>query len=100
MPLTTASSEAREYSGWDDDEAPATAHEHVLVAGDEALGDRLDKWLAGRLTTYSRSRLQRWIGDGRVTIDGRTAGARDAVWREAQVVVRPRAYDDETAFVG
>ncbi|MCX7669860.1 MAG: RluA family pseudouridine synthase [Anaerolineae bacterium] len=30
-------------------------------------GERLDKWLAGRLPEYSRAQIQRWIADGRVT---------------------------------
>jgi 23S rRNA pseudouridine1911/1915/1917 synthase len=32
---------------------------------------RLDRFLAGRITTLSRTRLQRLIGDGLVTVDGR-----------------------------
>lgn len=43
----------------------------------EATGQRLDRALAQALPTYSRSRLQTWIREGRVRLDGR-------------VVTRPR----------
>ena len=70
----------------------------LLTAGDEAVGDRLDKWLAARLSSYSRSRIQRWIGDGHVRIDGRVAGVRDPVWKDDEVEVAPQSSDDENAF--
>ncbi len=110
MPLP-ASIEARDYSRWPDDEADgdvvegdaegavARGPDTRLVAGAEAEGGRLDKWLASRLTTYSRARIQRWIGDGHVTIGDRVATARDAVWPGDEVRVEPQASDDETAFV-
>lgn len=41
----------------------------TLVAEDG--GERLDKWLAGRLPERSRAELQRWIAAGLVTRDGR-----------------------------
>ena len=34
-------------------------------------GQRLDKLVAGRLSQYSRSRLQRWIEDGHITVNGK-----------------------------
>jgi 23S rRNA pseudouridine1911/1915/1917 synthase len=36
-------------------------------------GERLDRFLAGRFADVSRSALQRWIHEGRVRLDGRTA---------------------------
>ncbi len=107
--------EAAKYSRWDDDDAdgeevvaPADGHPStaakvleptVLTAGGEADGGRLDKWLAGRLPDYSRSRIQRWIDDGHVVIDGRTAVVRDAVYRGDRVTVAPQPSDVEGAFV-
>ena len=38
------------------------------AAGD---GQRLDAWLAGKLTGQSRARLKAWIEDGRVLLEGR-----------------------------
>ena len=109
-----ASIEAPEYSRWGDDEpdddADATSSETsgarprgglprvLLTAGAEAAGDRLDKWLATRLSAYSRGRIQRWIGDGHVRIGGRVAGVRDPVWKDDEVEVAPQSSDDENAF--
>ncbi len=106
--------EAPEYSRWladdADDEAVETSSEApgaraadgsgrvLLTAGDEAAGDRLDKWLATRLSSYSRGRIQRWIGDGHVRIGGRVAGVRDPVWKDDEVEVTPQSSDDENAF--
>ena len=117
MPLP-ASIEAEEYSRWDRDrwddddasdgsgEAPPNASPDPdgsapieVVAGAEADGGRLDKWLAARLPAYSRSRIQRWIGDGHVTIDGRVLAIRDPVWRGDRVIVAPQASDADHAFL-
>ena len=102
-----ASIEADEYSRWDDDDLVAQPLETAVgaqeiltfVAGAEADGGRLDKWLAAQLPAYSRSRIQRWIGDGRVTIDTRVAATRDAVWKGDAVRVEPQPSDDESAFL-
>ena len=110
MPQST-SIEADEYSRWDDDDVVVQPRETpvagptegldavTLVAGPEADGGRLDKWLAARLPAYSRSRIQRWIVDGRVTLGDRTAAIRDAVWKGDAVRVAPQPTDDESAFL-
>jgi 23S rRNA pseudouridine1911/1915/1917 synthase len=114
MPLP-ASIEAQEYSRWDDDDLdlPAVESAHaaspdpasalresdIIVAGDEADGGRLDKWLAAKLPMYSRSRIQRWIADGHVRIEERVAATRDAVWKGDRVTVEPQPSDDESAFL-
>ena len=106
MPLP-ASVEAREYrrpddDAWDDELEPSQGEEVApltVVAGPEADGGRLDKWLAARLPAYSRSRIQRWIADGHVTIAGRVAIVRDPVWADDRVQVVAQTSDDETAFV-
>ena len=109
----SASIEANEYSRWDDDDfdpqalgsdavddtrraaAPAALE---LRVGAGAQGERLDKWLAGRLSDYSRSRLQRWIAHGHVRVNGELANTRHALWADDVVVVSPQPSDDETAF--
>jgi 23S rRNA pseudouridine1911/1915/1917 synthase len=110
MPVT-ARIEAEKYSPWDEDDlepaagqdtsaAPPAADAAIeLVAGDEAVGGRLDKWLAARLPRFSRSRLQRWIDDGQVTLGARTAATRDPVWPGDRVSVAPRPEASDTAFV-
>jgi 23S rRNA pseudouridine1911/1915/1917 synthase len=53
---------------------------------------RLDKFLAGEMPQYSRSRIQAWIKDGRVTVDEQVVektGARLDRPVEIQVVVPP-----------
>ncbi len=47
---------------------------------------RLDKALATLFDQYSRSAIQHWIKDGRVTLDGKAEGQKTRV-REGQVVV-------------
>ena len=41
-----------------------------LIAGGEADGERLDRWLQSRLGSESRARLQHLIAQGRVRLDG------------------------------
>ena len=110
----SASIEANEYSRWDEDDldpqglAVEVAEGSVrdlaglasfdLVADASANGERLDKWLAGRLSDYSRARLQRWIAAGHVRVNGEVAGTRRALWAGDVVRVAPQASDDETAF--
>jgi 23S rRNA pseudouridine1911/1915/1917 synthase len=43
------------------------------VVPDSAAGERLDRWLAGRLGEQSRSAVQRLVRTGKVRVDGRTA---------------------------
>lgn len=42
-------------------------------------GRRLDQVAAGLFPEFSRARLQRWIREGRLLVDGETRGPRDAV---------------------
>jgi 23S rRNA pseudouridine1911/1915/1917 synthase len=51
----------------------ATPGHDRLVTGDEAAGERLDRWLAMRLPGESRARLQALVGSGAVHLDGRSA---------------------------
>ena len=50
----------------------ATAHVLTAEAGDA--GVRADRFLAGRLPGLSRTRLQRLVADGQVTVGGRVVG--------------------------
>jgi len=43
--------------------------ERYLVPSEEE-GTRLDRFLAGRIPDVSRSRLQRWIEEGKITVEG------------------------------
>jgi 23S rRNA pseudouridine1911/1915/1917 synthase len=52
---------------------------HKLALPPEMAGRRLDQSLAQLLPQYSRTRIQRWIEDGSVRVNGLTARARDVV---------------------
>ena len=49
------------------------------VIPDRARGERLDKVLASVFPPYSRSQLQLWIRQGRITIHGRIPHGRELV---------------------
>jgi 23S rRNA pseudouridine1911/1915/1917 synthase len=54
--------------------------QHLSAGVDSALaGQRLDQALAALFTDFSRSRLQQWIREGRVRVDGRVRRGRDRV---------------------
>ena len=80
-------------------ELPGAAEAVELLASDEAAGQRLDRWIAGRLPGVSRTRVQQWIALGAVEVDGL---ARAAKWRLAggeRVRVNPLPREAEQAFV-
>ncbi|MFW6050090.1 MAG: RluA family pseudouridine synthase [Myxococcota bacterium] len=60
----------------------------IVVVEAEA-GERLDRILAERPLGHSRSTLQRWIGEGRVAVDGVVADRRTRPRAGARVVVHP-----------
>jgi len=61
----------------------------------EFMGQRLDRALAAMLPDYSRSRLQRWLADGDLTVDGDTPPAKTAVAGGEQVrLIVPQEADD------
>ncbi|MBU3694247.1 MAG: RluA family pseudouridine synthase [Rhodocyclaceae bacterium] len=60
-----------DYSESDVQAPPADAPAALtLQAPADALGERLDRVLARLLPDYSRNRLQTWIEEGRVSVDG------------------------------
>ncbi len=70
----------------------------VLKVPPEAAADRLDKVLAGLLPGHSRSRLQGWIADGHVQVNGRAAKARQPVGPGDVVTVWEQPAPEELAF--
>ncbi len=50
-----------------------------------APNERLDRWLADQLPEHSRSAIQRWIADGLVQVDGKSAKASQKVEAGQQV---------------
>lgn len=49
------------------------AIQHAVQAGHERRGQRLDQAASELFPDYSRARLQQWIREGALTVDGRTA---------------------------
>lgn len=60
---------------------------HAVTLPDTCAGLRLDQALAEILPEYSRSRLQQWIKQGAVTVDGKTLRPRDVVMGGESVVI-------------
>jgi 23S rRNA pseudouridine1911/1915/1917 synthase len=75
-----------------------TAEHHRLsaVIPEELAGSRLDQALAALFSGYSRSRLQRWIKQGAVRVDGRVLRPRESVQGGEQVVVEVKLEPDRS----
>ncbi len=87
----------------------------TATVGDELAGQRLDKILAQLFSDYSRARLQSWVSDGAVLVDGKQLRSKDKlrggerieiqVEREEKVDSQPEAipldivYEDEALLV-
>jgi len=67
-------------SHWQQAEKRVEEIQHQGVIDQELSGLRLDQALARLFSDYSRSRLQAWIRDGRVQVDGEVRRPRDKVW--------------------
>lgn len=74
--------------------APDEFREHVLQLPESVAGLRLDQALAKCLPQYSRARLQSWIEEGAVQVDGRVMRPRDKVLGGERVHVRARLEAD------
>lgn len=61
-------------------------------------GQRLDKLVAAKLSQYSRSRLQRWIEDGYITVNGKKAQAKQMVIGDEEICVFPQLAEEDLAF--
>lgn len=57
----------------------STRHQRELRLPPQFAGRRLDQALAEALPEFSRSRLKRWIDEGRLTVDGTVPRPRDIV---------------------
>jgi 23S rRNA pseudouridine1911/1915/1917 synthase len=61
----------------------------------DCAGMRLDRVLARLMPEYSRSRLQDWVGQGFVTVNGTAATIKQKVWGGEGIAVTPRAHPSE-----
>jgi 23S rRNA pseudouridine1911/1915/1917 synthase len=69
---------------------------HRLEFPPELAGRRLDQALATLLPQYSRTRIQRWIEDGAVRVNGLAPRARDVVVGGEAATVEARQADETT----
>jgi 23S rRNA pseudouridine1911/1915/1917 synthase len=65
----------------------STRHQRELRLPTQAAGRRLDLALADALPEYSRTRLKRWIDEGRLTVDGAVPRPRDIIAGGERVVL-------------
>lgn len=61
-------------------------------------GDRLDQALAKLLPEYSRSRLQEWVTQGQVTINGAASTSKQKVWGGEMLSVMPQSNPSEQPY--
>ena len=66
---------------------------HQGVVSPELSGKRLDQALARLFSDYSRSRLQTWIKEGRVQVDGRLRKAKEKVWAGEHITLQAMLQD-------
>ncbi|MBA2352744.1 MAG: RluA family pseudouridine synthase [Burkholderiales bacterium] len=71
--------------------------EQALVVPDSCAGLRLDQTLARLLPQHSRSRLQGWIQEGRVLLDGAPATVKQKIRGGETLLVHPAAERAELA---
>jgi 23S rRNA pseudouridine1911/1915/1917 synthase len=89
----TAAAESESESDWE--EAPSSVLEATFPA--ELGGLRLDLALAKVFPQYSRSRLQAWLKEGRISIDGAQPEGRAPAMGGERVVIRlPPAPDGDS----
>ena len=70
----------------------------TLVIPQDLGGLRLDQALQRMLPEHSRSRLQTWIKEGLVTVDGSESTSKTKVWGGEQVLVQAQEKPEVMAF--
>ncbi len=85
-----------EAEDFDEFSALPSIHRFRLTRDDG--GERLDKVLARLLPQFSRSRIQRWIDEGFVTVDGERFLRKHVVIGDEEIQVVPQQSDEEMAY--
>ena len=70
----------------------------LLEIPNNLAGLRLDQALPKLLPDYSRSRLQGWIKEEKVQVDGQAATAKQKVWGGERIQVSPQVAPETSAF--
>lgn len=77
----------------------SVSNDRIETIPDAYAGKRVDQALALLLPEYSRSRLQRWIREGRVSLDGQPCSGKTKVWGGEKVAVTLQPDANELAFL-
>ncbi|MFC7516623.1 RluA family pseudouridine synthase [Herbaspirillum sp. GCM10030257] len=96
--LTSNLTENELYDGDDEEGATPDVAPIELKLTPEFCGVRLDKALSQLVPEYSRSRLQQWMDNGFVTVDGQPAKGKTLALGDETIVVHPQAAPEDTAF--
>jgi 23S rRNA pseudouridine1911/1915/1917 synthase len=81
-----------------DDDGSDAGPPPVFLASDAGAGQRLDRFVAASLDGVSRTRIQRWIALGAVTVDGAAALPSRRLRALESIEVRPLPTEAERAF--
>jgi len=88
-----------EYSDIEADDYNDSAELLRVVVPQEAAGNRLDVVLAQLLPEFSRSRLARWIDEGKATLNGKPAAPKTKVWGGETIEVATEPDPADAAFL-
>lgn len=83
----------------DESEQPIQQAEIISIKlPDSVCGDRLDKVLSKLVPQYSRSRIQQWIEDGHVQVDGKPSKIKTTMLGGELIQIVPQSSPDESSF--
>jgi 23S rRNA pseudouridine1911/1915/1917 synthase len=83
----------------DESEQPAQSAEIISIKlPDSVCGDRLDKVLSKLVPQYSRSRIQQWIEEGHVQVDGKPSKIKTTMLGGELIQITPQSSPDESSF--
>nr|WP_314862978.1 RluA family pseudouridine synthase [uncultured Undibacterium sp.] len=85
----------------DQDESEQAAQSAEIISiklPDSVCGDRLDKVLSKLVPQYSRSRIQQWIEEGHVQVDGKPSKIKTTMLGGELIQITPQSSPDESSF--
>jgi 23S rRNA pseudouridine1911/1915/1917 synthase len=100
--MTTPEKNLRDYSAIPSDADAADTPDvkaHHLIVPDEYAGLRLDQVLVRFFPEYSRSRLQEWVVQQQVLVNGTPAVSKDKMWGGEAISVNPQTHPTEQPYL-
>jgi 23S rRNA pseudouridine1911/1915/1917 synthase len=74
------------------------SHNFILSIPHEHAGRRLDQSLAELLPEYSRNRIQQWIDEGGVLVNGAAGSRKGKVWGDEQIIINVAEHPSEQPY--